>query len=146
MDVARRCLEEGFSVAAVKEGRILGRETGAGARPFFLLYLRLGGNLSGSSVADRVVGRAVALGAAAAGCARLHGDVMGKSALELLEKSSVNYNYGRLVPRILDRSGQGPCPVERLSEETRDLEELLEALRGFWGDLPEPKPGDQEER
>jgi len=144
--VARRCLEEGFTVAAVKEGRVLGRETGSGARPFFLLYLRLGRDLSGASVADRVVGRAVALGAVAAGCAGLYGDVMGESALELLRKSSVNYSHGRLVPRILDRSGRGPCPVERLSEKTRDIEELLEALRGFWGDLPEPKPGDQEER
>lgn len=136
LDIAKRYLQEGYSVAAVKHGVLLGAVNGRGVKPFIGLFLRLGAQLEGSSVADRVVGRAVALAALSAGCALVHGNLMAETAVDLFREHGTGFSFDRFVPVILDRTGREPCPVERLSHDVSDIDALLRALKGFWGGLP----------
>lgn len=136
VEMARRYLQEGYSVAAVKHGVLLGALNDRGVKPFIGLFLRLGAQLEGSSVADRVVGRAVALVAVSAGCACVHGNLMAETAVDLLREHGTAFSFERLVPVILDRTGTRSCPVERLSHGVTDIGGLLRLLRGFWGGLP----------
>lgn len=87
--------------------------------------------LNGAIIADKVVGK----GAAALvilGCvARLHTDIISESALALLRESPVEVSYGEKVPRIINRAGDGICPVELLCGECKTAQECLPLIQDF---------------
>lgn len=81
---------------------------GLGVRP--LLQYRK--ELSGAVVADKVVGKAAALLAIAFGVRALYGAVMSKPAEAVLRRHGMPFAYGMLVSHIVNRTGDGVCPLE----------------------------------
>lgn len=69
-------------------------------------------DLVGFSVADRVVGRAAAMLFALAGIREVWADVISCGALEFFSKNQIAVEYGTLTERIINRSGDGFCPME----------------------------------
>lgn len=132
IDQATGCVVTyGHAVAAVKDGILLGVEDGAGVLPFIKLAERLGSGLRGASLADRVVGRAVALSCVALGVSAVHAVVASRGALDELERAGVAATAARVVPVILNRDGTGPCPTERLVAEVTEPVRALQELQRF---------------
>ena len=74
--------------------------------------------MDGFSVADRIVGRAAAMLFVLAGIQWVYADVMSEGALAFLQAHGVNVSYGILTPYIVNRRGNGQCPME---EAVRDI-------------------------
>ena len=99
--------------------------------------------LDGAFVADKVVGKGAAklkammpyqVDAAlmAAGRVReLFADVVSHAALELLNGAGIPVSYTVAVPHIINRAGDGICPVERLCAGARTAAECLPLIEGF---------------
>lgn len=68
--------------------------------------------LDGAFVADKVVGK-------------------GAAALELLNGAGIPVSYTVAVPHIINRAGDGICPVERLCAGARTAAECLPLIEGF---------------
>ena len=49
-----------------------------------------------------------------------HGDVMSVKAKNLLEQAGVAVSYGVLTDGIINRTGDGPCPMEQAVADLTD--------------------------
>ncbi len=87
--------------------------------------------LQGAAVADKVVGKGAAALMALGGVVWLHTEVVSTAALELLRRSGIEVEYGVEVPHIINRTGTGRCPVERLCEACATPEECLPKIEEF---------------
>ena len=77
-----------------------------------LSLLDSGKDVRAMRAVDKVVGRAAAFLYVELGIAELHAVTISDSALEILSACSISVSYEVLVPRILNRAGDGYCPME----------------------------------
>ena len=90
-----------------------------------------GDELAGAFVADKVVGKGAAALMAVGGVAGVYAATISRPALELLECSGVDVEYGNLVDNIINRAGTGVCPVESLCSGVSAPEECLPLITRF---------------
>lgn len=69
-------------------------------------------DLKGFSAADRIVGKAAALLFAFAGIKAVYAEVLSEGGAEVLKKYGIVYSYGALCKNIVNRTGDGICPME----------------------------------
>lgn len=86
-------------------------------------------DLKGFSAADKVVGKAAAMLFHLAGVAVLYSEIMSVPAKEYLEKTGIEFTYGTLTDRIINRSGDGLCPMETAVSGISDPDEGLKAIK-----------------
>lgn len=116
----------GHSVCLCGGGRTLTGD-GRGVAPLIAL-IDSGADLSGMSAADVVVGKAAALLLAYAGVKEVYGKVMSDPA-EALAKLCIPASWGERTPYIINRRGDGMCPMEIAVSGTDDPSEALSAVR-----------------
>ncbi|MCL1951660.1 MAG: DUF1893 domain-containing protein [Oscillospiraceae bacterium] len=71
------------------------------------------GLLCGAEVADRVIGKAAALLFAYGGVRSLWAARMSEAARDFLQTTGIVFDYGELVPAVLNRDGTALCPMEQ---------------------------------
>lgn len=104
-----------LNLVIVKKGKVV-FETGAhGIRGFLLAIEKLGKALVGSSVADRIVGRAAAFLCAYGKVASVHAVTISEEGVQILRKNNIPYEYENLVPNILNYDRTDVCPFEKLT-------------------------------
>ncbi len=86
-------------------------------------------NLSDFSAADKVIGRGAALLYAKMKIKEVYGIIMSEKAKEIFDLYSVPYFYDTLVPYIINRQGNGMCPVEKATENISDCEEAYSVIK-----------------
>lgn len=91
--------------------------------------------LRGFSVADVIVGKAAAMLFVKAGIAEVYGEVMSVSARDYLSKHNIPCSFGTLTERIINRKGDGICPMEQAVAETNDCEAGYLALKNRLDEL-----------
>lgn len=87
--------------------------------------------LRGASVADKVVGKGAASLLILGGVRELFAGVISTSALGLLEDSGISLRFAKKVPYIINRKGDGLCPVEALCKDCKTAAECLPFIQGF---------------
>ena len=92
-------------------------------------FLEDGTDLRGFSAADKVVGRATAFLYRLLGVTQVYGAVMSQPALEVLQEGGIAAYPGKLVSGIINRQGDGPCPMEQATTGIQDPQQALEAIR-----------------
>lgn len=86
-------------------------------------------NLREFSAVDKVVGRGAALLYAKMGIREVYALVMSEKAKEIFEHYSVPYFYDTLTPFIINRKGDGMCPVEKATENIIDCEKAYTVIK-----------------
>ena len=81
------------------------------------------------SVADRVIGKASASLLAYSGVKQVYALVLSKAGQEVLEKYHIEYQYDELVDYIVNRKGDGMCPMEMTVKDIDNLEQAFIALK-----------------
>lgn len=125
-DVASR-LEDGYTCVITRDGRTLYVSRESGIRPL-LEIIRQGTDVSGGDAADRIVGKAAALLYARMGVARVKAVVMSRSGLSVLESRGIPAQYQTLTDAIVNRRGDGPCPMEQAVADLDDPDRAYAAL------------------
>ncbi len=87
--------------------------------------------LRGAFIADKVVGKGAAALMAAGGVRGLFARTISRPALELLAEAEIPVTYETAVEHIINRSGDGICPVEQLCAGARTPEECLPRIGAF---------------
>lgn len=131
--IAIKELNTGKSIVFVKEGEILYTEKSKGILP--ILHAMKNKDLKGSSVADTVVGLAHAMISAEIGVEEIYGKVLSESARNYLEKKEIPFSYDIVVDKILDRTGNDLCPMEKRAQESVDCGELVEKIEQFFEEM-----------
>lgn len=128
LERARHLLMAGTYTCVLCKGDLLYTSTARGVRPV-LDWITTGQDLSGFSAADKVVGKAAAFLFIRAGIVRLYTRVISGPALDVLRAGGISVEYDSLVPGIINRSGDGPCPMESAVSGTDDPDEALDLIR-----------------
>ena len=100
-------------------------------------FIAEGIDLKGYSVADLIVGKAVAMLFVKCGIKSVYAKTLSKSGKKMLERHGIHCEYETLTERIINREGTDICPMERTVKDTDDIEEgyklLKEKLRQMTG-------------
>lgn len=91
--------------------------------------------LHGSTIADKVVGKAAASLMILAKVKDLYADVISQPALDLLEKNGIRITYGNMVPHIINRAGTRLCPLETRCMTCVTPDECFIAIRAFMEEM-----------
>lgn len=83
----------------------------------------------GLSVADKLIGKASAMLLCLSGVKEVYTPVLSKSGKEIFEKYGVSYEYDELAEYIINRKGDGMCPMELTVKDIDDPKEAFEALK-----------------
>lgn len=94
------------------------RSTERGIAP--LIAIVDGGiDVAGAVACDKIVGKAAALLYVLTGVGAVHAGVLGKAAARLFDENGIAYTYETLTENIINRKGDGVCPME---ETVRDVD------------------------
>ncbi len=85
-----------------------------------VLWLENGEELRGFSAADKIVGKAAAMLYVCMGVRAVHAAVLAEEGLKMLEKYGIETEYDVLTPHIVNRAGDGVCPMERAVSAVSD--------------------------
>lgn len=96
------------------------------------LYSSGENRLKDASVADKVVGKGAAALMIAGGVSQIYAEVISRPALKLFGNyPEIKVDYGTIVDGIVNRRGDGPCPVEALTIGLDDVPHCVEAITRF---------------
>ena len=118
---------EGHTICLCKDGKCLFSEK-RGIAPM-MDFIADSINLSGYSVADLVVGKAVAMLFVKCGIKRVFAKTLSESAKRVFELYGVDYEYEMLTEKIINRDGTDICPMEKAVLGCDDVEEAYSILQ-----------------
>ncbi len=102
-----------------------------GVKDLYRLLTTEPSSLAGAFVADKVVGKAAAALLILGGVGELHADVISRPALDLLQKAGVAVGCTLEVPRIINRTRTGWCPLETRCDGLTTPGECLAEIERF---------------
>ena len=85
-------------------------------------------NLSGFCAADKVVGKGAAFLYVLLGINEVYAAVISRPALDVLLSPGIKTEYGMLADNIINRNGDGICPIESAVLGTDDPREAYAAI------------------
>lgn len=99
-----------------------------GVKPLMHLLKEKKGFLKGASVADKVIGKAAALLMALGEIKEVHTLIISEPAIKVFEKYNIPCFYDKKVDRIVNRTGDGLCPMETLCLDVDDPQEAFDRI------------------
>jgi hypothetical protein len=130
LDIAKTALyEENLTLAIVKNGAVLFETRSHRISGFLDAVETLGAKLAGASVADRVVGKAVAFLCVYAKIEAVYAVVLSRQAQAVLKESRIGYEWKELVDNVLDVNKTSMCPFEKAAAGISDAEEAYMVFR-----------------
>ena len=87
------------------------------------------GRLKDACVADKIIGKAAAMLLILGGAKGVYGEVMSEKARDLLLEAGIETAFGVLAPYIINRKGDGLCPMEQAVLEINDPDKVPAALK-----------------
>ncbi len=123
---------EGLTLVLKSDDGTIHRFTQRGVKDLLTLVTESPETLKGALIADKAVGKAAAACMVAGGVKHVHADVMSEPALALLQHHGVEAEYGTLVDHIINRTGDGWCPMERLSRDESDPTVIIQRIKEFF--------------
>jgi predicted transcriptional regulator len=86
-------------------------------------------DLNGFSAADKIVGKAATMLFISAGVTSVYADVMSKTAVSIFSEHGVNYSYDTLTENIINRTGDGLCPMEQAVSNISDISQVFSIIK-----------------
>ena len=127
VEKAKELLIDNKTCVLVKDDMVITSEL-RGIAPVINL-LNTNTDLKGYSVADRIVGKAAALLFVYAGIKEAYGEVMSEAGIKVLEKYNIPYSYKTKTEKIINRTGDDICPMEKTVIDIDNPEDAYIALK-----------------
>lgn len=118
LEIAKRRLKEkDLTLSIVKNGEMIFETASSGISGFLEAIEKFREKVNGSAVADKVVGKAIALLCVDAKIKAVYAIILSKKAREVLQKYAIQHEWERFVEKILAQSKTEICPFEKLADE-----------------------------
>lgn len=138
LERAKTRLQETACTCVLRRGEQEFIGTRRGIAPL-LDFLDSGRDMTGFCAADRVVGKAAAFLYVRLGVAAVYAPVMSRPAYHTLTAFGIAASYGTLTDAIVNRAGDGGCPMEQAVWDITDPIEAEQALRRRLAELTNHK-------
>lgn len=127
IEKAKEKLVDDITCVLVKDDKII-LSKDKGIAPILKL-INAGENLENFSLADRIVGKAVAMLVVYSKIREVYAEVLSEKGEEVLKKHNIKYSYKTLTPNIINRKGDDICPMEKTVSEIEDATLAYHALK-----------------
>ncbi|MCJ7455768.1 DUF1893 domain-containing protein [Candidatus Bathyarchaeota archaeon] len=124
-------LKNDLSLVVVKNERILFKGKSQGIGDMLEMINALGELTAGSSLADSIVGRAAALLCVYSEIVGVYASTLSEPAASFLKANGIPYEFGTLVPKILNRRKDDICPFDKAVLGIEDPAVALERLKSL---------------
>lgn len=132
LELARKVFESNaFAFVLVKDARVVASGMREGIGELLDVVTAQGQALRGAALADKIVGKAVAMVAAYAGIVEVYTPLGSEAGKKVLDEYGIRFQADRLVPLILNKRNDGACPMERLTQPLVEPAEAVRALGKF---------------
>lgn len=118
--------KENYTCVLIREDRIYASRQ-RGIAPLLSCY-RDRRIEQGCSAADKVVGKAAAFFYVLLGAGELYAEIISEPAYEVLLKYGITVYYRKKVPAIINRTGDGFCPMETAVWQIEQPEDAVLAV------------------
>lgn len=122
-------LKENHTIVIYKSDASVFVSDDRGVAPLMKLLNEDKEQLRDSMIADKVIGKAAALLMVYAGVKEVFTPTISVPAVEVFEKHNVKITYDTVVERIINRTGDGLCPMETLCLNVENPEEAFDVIR-----------------
>lgn len=130
LEIAKERLnEKSLTLSIVKNGEIIFETVSNGISGFLEAIEKFGDGLEGTSVADRVTGKAIALLCVYAKVKAVYALILSKGAKSVFEKHAIHHEWNELVENILDVNKTRICPFEKLAKEISNPKNAYRKLK-----------------
>ena len=128
--MARKILSESkYSIVVVRNGIVLTKKQGNGIKPFLETIDELGQKMNGSTIGDRILGKASALLCVYSKVANVYSPQSTKSALAVLIRAGIPGQTDEMIPYIKNRYGNDICPFEKMLLNIDSPDEAYKILK-----------------
>ena len=124
-------LKENHTIVICKSDASVVVSDDRGVAPLMKLLNEDREQLRDSLVADKVIGKAAALLMVYAGVKEVFTPTISEPAVVVFEKHNVKLTYDKVVERIINRKGDGLCPMETLCLNVENPEEAFLKIQKF---------------
>lgn len=128
LDKAKTLLTDGEYTCVLCKGDTIHTSTLKGIVPM-IEFLEKGIDLKGFSVADKIVGKAAAMLFSLANVKEVYAEVLSVGAAEYLSSCNINFKYSTLTDKIINRKGDGICPMELAVADITNEQEAFKAIK-----------------
>jgi hypothetical protein len=128
-------IQNHLTLIFIKNNNILFKTKSQRISGFLTAIQELDRKLEDASVADKVVGRAVALLCAYAGIKAIYAETLSMKAFGVLEKSGIACEWKALVDTILDTNRKDVCPFEKAAAKISNPKDAYEKFKDLQNKL-----------
>ncbi|MEM5772795.1 MAG: DUF1893 domain-containing protein [Candidatus Aenigmatarchaeota archaeon] len=116
LNLAKKKLKENnLTLAIAKNGEIIFESNSEGIKDLIKAIDLFKKELNGAALADKIVGKAVALLCLYSKISSVFAETISMLALQTLEDSKIFVEYEKIVPKILNKRKDDICPFEKIS-------------------------------
>lgn len=120
-----------LTLSIVKNNEIIYETRSHGIYGFLEATEKLGFKLEGASIADRIVGKAIALLCVYMKVKAVYAEVLSKKAKAAFEVNMVYHEWKDLVGNILNVDKTGICPYEKMAAKIVNPKDSLKQLKAL---------------
>lgn len=120
-------LSSASTISVVSNGEVFTSQE-RDVKPLLYLLTEKKGFLKGAFVADKVIGKAAALLMVLGEIKEVHTLIISEPAIKVFEKHNIPCFYDKKVTRIVNRTGDGLCPMETLCLDVENPQEAFERI------------------
>lgn len=132
LDIAKQRLKQkNLALVIAKRGEVVFETSSHGIGGLLKVIEELDKEMNGSSVADRIVGKAAALLCVYAGVVAVFAVTASEKGIQALKDNNVLCRFGNEVPHILNYKRNDICPFEKLVINISNSKEAYEKLKSF---------------
>ncbi|MBK5133367.1 DUF1893 domain-containing protein [Candidatus Bathyarchaeota archaeon] len=140
LEIAKNELKtKDLTLAIVKAGELIFKTKDHKIAGFLNAIEKFGQSLEGSSIADRVVGKAIALLCVYVNVKAIYAKVISAKAKKVLEQNQISHEWTSIVNEILDSETNQVCPFEMKAKSLSDPKDTYFELRNLLNSLKDCK-------
>lgn len=128
-------LHEGAYSCAIANGEHIRTFTQRGVADLYDLLTQEPDFLHGSSVADKVIGKAAASLMVLGGVREVYAHTISQPALRLLQEAGITVSCDEVPDHIINRDHTGWCPLEQASRDLHTAKEIFPVIEKFIANL-----------
>ena len=132
LDVAKKRLyTENLTLVIVKDSKILFETNSPNISGFLTAIDELNMSLGNASVADRVVGKAVALLFVYSKISHAYAEFLSQKAKIVLQRNGIFFEYKTIIKNVLDSTQKDICPFEKVALGITQPEEAYKTFKAM---------------
>ena len=122
-------LKENHTIVIYKSDASVVVSNDRGVAPLIQLLNEDASQLRDAMVVDKVIGKAAALLMVYAGIKEVYTPTISEPAVKVFDNHNIKFTYDKVVERIVNRKGDGLCPMETLCLNIDTPEEAFDVIR-----------------